>query len=55
MNIPREKMAKLFATIGDPDQTPQNAASDLGLHTLPVILLLWKCLDSPGFPTPRIV
>ena len=32
-------MAKLFANSGDPDQTPQNAASDLGLHFLPITLL----------------
>ena len=29
-------MVDLFANSGDPDQTPQNAASDLGLHCLPV-------------------
>ena len=28
-------MAKLFANSGDPDQTPHDAASDLGLHCLP--------------------
>ena len=32
-------MAKLFAYIGDPDQTPRNAASDLGLHCLSITLL----------------
>ena len=32
-------MAKLFAYSGYPDQTPQNAASDLGLHCLPITLL----------------
>ena len=32
------KMAKLFANSGDPDQTPQNAVSDLGLHCLPITL-----------------
>ena len=32
-------MAKLFANSGDPDQTPHSAASDLGLHCLPIILL----------------
>ena len=31
-------MANLFANSGDPDQTPQNVASDLGLHSLPVTL-----------------
>ena len=29
-------MAKLFANSGDPDQMPHSAASDLGLHCLPV-------------------
>ena len=33
------KMAKLFANSGDPDQTPRSAASDLGLHCLPITLL----------------
>ena len=32
-------MVKLFANSGDPDRTPQNAASDLGLHYLPVTRL----------------
>ena len=32
------KMAKLFANSGDPDQMPHSAASDLGLHCLPVDL-----------------
>ena len=32
-------MAKLFANSGDPDQTPHSAASDLGLHCLPITLL----------------
>ena len=35
-------MAKLCANSGDPDQTPQNAASDLGLHCLSL-----PFLDSP--------
>ena len=34
-----KKKAKLFANSGDPDQTPHSAASDLGLHCLPVTLL----------------
>ena len=34
-----EKMAKVFANSGDPDQTPRSAASDLGLHCLPITLL----------------
>ena len=32
-------MAKLFATSGDPDQTPHIAASDLGLLLLPITLV----------------
>ena len=32
-------MDKLFANSEDPDQTPQNAVSDLGLHCLPITLL----------------
>ena len=41
LDIPREKwlMAKIFANSGEPDQTPHNAASDLGLHCLPITLL----------------
>ena len=35
----QRKMAKLFANSGDPDQTPRSAASDLGLHCLPITLL----------------
>ena len=33
------KMVKLYANSGDPDQTPRSAASDLGLHGLPINLL----------------
>ena len=33
-------MTKLFANSGDPDQTPHSAASDLGLHYLPITILL---------------
>ena len=29
-------MVELFASSGDPDQTPRSEASDLGLHCLPV-------------------
>ena len=32
-------MATLFANSGDPDQMPHSAASELGLHYLPVCLL----------------
>ena len=33
-------MATLFANSGYPDRTPRSAASDLGLHYLPITLLL---------------
>ena len=33
-------MAPLFANSGDPDQTPRSAASDLGLHYLPITCTL---------------
>ena len=32
-------MTKPFENSGDPDQTPRSAASELGLHCLPVTLL----------------
>ena len=32
-------MVELFVNSGDPDQMPQNATSDLGLHCLPNTLL----------------
>ena len=32
-------MFELFANSGDPDQMPCSAASDLGLHCLPITLL----------------
>ena len=32
-------MAELFANTGDPAQMPLSAASDLGLHCLPITLL----------------
>ena len=32
-------MSKLFAKSEDLDQTPRSAASDLGLHCLPITLL----------------
>ena len=32
-------MIEIFANSGDPDQTPHNAASDLGLHCLPMTRL----------------
>ena len=34
LDIPGEKMAKVFANSEAPDPTPQNAAPDLGLHCL---------------------
>ena len=35
----KRKMVERFANSGDPDQTPRSAASDLGLHCLPITLL----------------
>ena len=32
-------MAEVFAKSADPDQMPHSAASDLGLHFLPITLL----------------
>ena len=32
-------MAEVFANSEDPDQTPRSAASDLGLHCLPITRL----------------
>ena len=39
LDISREKMVERFAGSADPDQTPRYAASDLGLHCLPITLL----------------
>ena len=39
MEIFLKKMVKLFANSGDPDQMPHSAASDLGLHCLPLTSL----------------
>ena len=36
MYIFLEKKASLFANSADPDQMPHSAASDLGLHCLPI-------------------
>ena len=36
MYIFLKKKAKLFENSGDPDQMPCSAASDLGLHFLPI-------------------
>ena len=38
LDIPREKWLNYFQ-IGETDQTPRSAASDLGLHSLLIILL----------------
>ena len=43
-------MVELFANSGDPDQTPRSAASDLGLHCLPVI-----CLGASSLQWVKIV
>ena len=32
-------MVERFANSGDPDQTPRSAASELGLHSLPITRL----------------
>ena len=39
------EMVELFANSDDPDQTPRSAASDLGLHCLPVTRLPFSSLD----------
>ena len=46
-------MVEIFANNRDPDQTPRSAASDLGLHCLPVALLgvsrlQWVKINNPG-------
>ena len=52
-------MAKLFANSGDPDQMPCSAASDLGLHCLPITHLgvsrpqLVKKEDDFAFPSEK--
>ena len=43
LEFSKRKMAKLFANSEDPDQMLHSAASDLGLHCLP-ITLLWVSL-----------
>ena len=48
-------MAKLLANIGDPDQTPHSAASDLDLHCLPVTLLRVSRLQWINLETPKRV
>ena len=39
-------MVDQFANSGDPDQMPHSAASDLGLHCLPIIFLRVSRLQS---------
>ena len=39
LDIPTEKMVKLFANSVARDQTPRSVASDLGLHCFPVTRL----------------
>ena len=41
-------MVELFANSGDPDQMPHSAASDLGLHCLPITLLGVSRLTEDG-------
>ena len=36
----KRKMAEVFANSEDPDQTPHLAASNLGLHCLPITCIL---------------
>ena len=51
-----EKMAKLFANSGGSDQMPHSAASDLGLHCLPITLLRvsrLQCVNSPKIQHPH--
>ena len=45
-------MAKLFANSGDPVQMPHSAASDLGLHCLPITLLRVSRLQWVKMPLP---
>ena len=42
-------MANVFANSGDPDQTPHSAASDLGLHYLPITLFVVSGLNGLSF------
>ena len=53
LDIPREKCLNYLQIVEDPGQTPRSAASDLGLHCLPVILtrvsrLQWFTVLCPG-------
>ena len=51
----KRKLVELFANSEDPDQTPHSAASDLGLHCLPITLLGVSRVKprSSSFPTDR--
>ena len=44
-------MAEVFANSGDPDQTPQNAASDLDLPWLPITLFYGMVAGGVGIQT----
>ena len=48
-------MTKLFANSGDHDQTQCSAASDLGLHCLPVTLLQISRLQWVNLKFPSII
>ena len=49
LDISREKMVALFASSGDPDQTPHSVVPDLGLHYLPITLFRFSgSLDCNG-------
>ena len=48
-------MTKLFANSGDPDQTPRSAASDLGLHCLPITILLVSRLQWESSPEKALM
>ena len=45
LDISREKMVALFASSGDPDQTPHSVVPDLGLHYLPITLFRFSRLQ----------
>ena len=45
LDISLEKIAKVIAHSGDPDETPHSAVSDLGLHCLPVTPLMVSRLE----------
>ena len=49
------RKAKLFANSGDPDQTPRSAASDLGLHCLPITRLGVSRLQWVNLISARLV